>query len=316
VCSSTQQGKPEHASAQALNLGDRRLPELLAGLRTCPGGNRWAGLFDSRVLTLWTMLVNQADAGGNYIVTINVSTVADELGVHRNTVRRWLAFFAKHHLVELGRRYGGRGRGVTVRVVWIEHGVEHAERRQRAISYAKEKAQKREQDVLNYQTAQQRLTESFKQPAADGQPTHGGHIRTPTHARFVLFKLREAVNATALAKQQRETLMVQFSKWVWRKTLTLSQLRRVHGWLLDQAGKVIAFQGRALVQWLVRGLHNVVSWARSRSNTRATWRTVAELERDDRAAAAMTVDPAQVAAWRAEIRAALVADGWTMPATG
>lgn len=304
----------EYTPTQAPKLESGRIPDLLANLKTVAGGNRWRGLFDSRVLELWKLLAGHANAGSDYTVTVTVTEYAERLGVHRHTVQRWLRFFERNHLLTVTQRRGGRGRGLRVVMVWVKIGDEHAaRRRKRELERQQRMNANRDQDSVSSNTVPQRLSSLSTTLRVDGHPHHDDHVRGPGHARFVLFSLRQAVKGTDLNKPQRETLMAQFSKWVWRKTLSLSQLRRVHGWLLDQAGKVIAFQGRALIQWLVRGLHRLVTWARSRSNTRATRRTVAELEHEDRAAAAVTVDDELYAEQLAEIRAALKADGWMMP---
>jgi len=316
VSLSPKQGKTEYTNAQAANYATRRLPGVLAGLKTCPGGSRFGRLFDSKILNLWTMLANVADAGNGFTVTLNVSTLADELGVHRHTVQRWLRFFQRNHLLEINRQRGGRGVGLRVRMVWVQRGDELANlRRKRAFERGQRLNANPEPVSVLGDTVPQRLLSLSTTLRVDGSPHRGDHVRTPGHARFILWRLRQAVRGTGLNPTQRETILSQLARWVWAKTLTLSQLRRVHTWLTDQAGKSVAFVGRQLIQWLLRGLHGVVSWARTRANTRATRRIVAELERADRAAAAVEDDPAQVAAWTSEVRAALVADGW-MPATG
>lgn len=315
--SSPEQGKTDYTHAQPPVSGTKRLPELLMALKTCPGGNRWAGLFDDRVLTFWHELANAADAGNGYTVELNVSGMAERLGVHRHTLQRWLKFFQRNHLLKLTRRAGGRGQGVRVRMTWIKHGDELAERRRKREFEREQRTNANPEPVsVSGETVPQGLKSLKQQPAADGHPHRGDQVRGPAHARYLLWEMRQAVNATALHHQQRETLMAQLGRWVWSKSLSLIQLRRVHGWLTEQAGKSVAFTGRQLVQWLLRGLHGVVQWARSRSNKRATRRTVAQLERSDRAALAVRVEPALYAAQVAEVRAALVADGWGVPATG
>lgn len=77
------------------------------------------------------------------------------LNIHKNTVRNHLSWMAKHNLIAFTNRYGGRGQGVQIKVLWLERGADLAARRQRAEQYQLKKRQKREQNMQNYKRVQQ-----------------------------------------------------------------------------------------------------------------------------------------------------------------
>lgn len=138
-----------------------RTPKGLENLQTFPGGHRHLKRFDPRIKMLWRLLVNHANA--DFTVIYTKKQLADLLDVHPNTIANWLKFFEQRQWIERPRRYGGKGQGNEIVLVWMQRGAELAAKRERAASYQKAKQQKREQNIKKWLTTQQRQT-ALKQP--------------------------------------------------------------------------------------------------------------------------------------------------------
>jgi len=110
---------------------------------------------------LWRLLVNHANP--DFTITYTKKWLADLLDVHPNTIANWLSFFEQRQWIERPRRFGGRGQGSEIVLVWLQRGADLAQKRERAESYQKAKREKREQNINKWLTTQQRQT-TLNQP--------------------------------------------------------------------------------------------------------------------------------------------------------
>jgi len=126
-------------------------------MKTYPGGHRHLKRCDPRIKTLWRVLVNHCDRE-SFEVCYKRQELADLLGVSASTIDRWLNHFEQWNWIERPRRYGGRGQGNVIVMIWLQRGLELYEKRKRAEMYLEDKRQKREQNKANYQRSLQRQT--------------------------------------------------------------------------------------------------------------------------------------------------------------
>lgn len=147
----------------AINILEHaKTPTGLHNLKTFPGGNRHLKRCDPRIKALWRLLVNHCDLT-TFEVSANKTRLAKLLNVHPNTIGNWLSFFEKRGWIERPRRYGGRGQGSIIHLLWLAQGKDLYERRQRAEMHQKQKREKQEQNRVKYVTIQQRQ-KALKKP--------------------------------------------------------------------------------------------------------------------------------------------------------
>lgn len=208
-----------------MTLASSRVPRRLRTLKTHPGGHR-AGRFDPRIHALWSLLVNPlGDKNGRsasdyeragltvtdrarFELTVNLTLMARTLHVDRKTVRRWLAFFERRGWLELARRRGGRGCGVSVRLSWLERGEELARRRERAVAH------KREQMRPKCETGAQGQTQTPLR--GDSQ----NRARLMARARATLTHRIHDPRAACAATRC-------FGRWLWREHPSLERAQQV-----------------------------------------------------------------------------------------
>lgn len=108
-----------------------RIPKLLQNLKTHPGGHWGQHLFDDKIKIFWQMLASQADPRSSSL-ELHVSKTADELGVNRLTLQRWLKFLAHRGWLTVVNANGGRGRGIIVHLTWLAQGRKLTQKAQAA----------------------------------------------------------------------------------------------------------------------------------------------------------------------------------------
>ena len=86
-----------------------RTPDIIANLKTHPGGHRNAKRFDPKIKALWRILVEKC-GDETFTLEVNVSALSSTLNVDRKTVRRWLAFMEEYRLLAVKNRQGWRYR--------------------------------------------------------------------------------------------------------------------------------------------------------------------------------------------------------------
>jgi len=104
--------------SRTTNLG---IPSGLANLDTSTtGGTARDRRFAKEIVQFWHVLTGAVvDVANQPVAEVSLVDNGRQFGRHPKTIRRWIAFFEARGWVRV-ERAGGRGRGVTVRVLWLE----------------------------------------------------------------------------------------------------------------------------------------------------------------------------------------------------
>ncbi len=208
-----------------MNVSSIRVPNCISQFKTWPGGHRGRRLRSPKYIALWHMLVNAWQAGENALyaeagirfvdkqtceLEVNITWLHKHLSISRKTLNTWFEQYATNQLIRFENRYGGRGCGIRIQLLWIQQGQALAKRRETALAHQQEKRERKQQNLL---TAKQRQT-ALKHPTGDVKH------RACKDARLIL--------TNALTHSKWRPLAIRACcAWIHHKQTTTEQITQV-----------------------------------------------------------------------------------------